>query len=135
MRVVWALLANHHGLEHRRALEDLITHSLPQLHSGCSPTASWGPKYPFPISPSGQEDGVDPGSDSWSLLGNWLPATSSPCVNPLPLNASRLPRLSPDNPYPLPRVQSSFLGSVQLLVSLNVGRFMSPSVITHLPGN
>ena len=104
-------------------------------HNDCSPTALWGPKHPFPISTSGQEDGVDPGSDSWPLLGNWLPATSSPYVNPLPLNASQLPRWSPDNPHPLPWVQSSFLGSVQLLGSLNLGRVMSPSVITHLPGN
>ena len=90
------------------------------------------PQVPLPL---GQEDGLDPGSASWPLLGNWLPATSSPCVSPFPLNASQLPRWCPDNPHPLPGVRSSFRGSAHLLESFSVGRIMSPSVITHLPGN
>lgn len=133
--LVCTLLVNHQGLKRRGGLEDLITHFLPQPHNDCSPTAPWGPKYPFPMSPFGQEDGLDPGSDSWPLLGNWLPATSSPCVSPFPLNASQLPRWCPDNPHPLPGVWSSFRGSAQLLESFSAGRIMSPSVITHLPGN
>ena len=64
--------------------------------------SSLGPKYSFPISPSKQEDWVDPVSDSWPLLGNWLPVTSPPCVNPFPLNASQLPIWSPDTPAPSP---------------------------------
>lgn len=58
-----------------------------------------------------------------------------PCVSPLPLNVSQLPIWSPDTPHPLPWVQSSFLGAVQPFGSLNLERVMSPSVITHLPGN
>lgn len=133
--LVCPLLVNYQGLKHGGGLEDLLTHFLPQPHNACSPTAPWGPKYPFPMSPFGQEDGLDPGSDSWPLLGNWLPATSSPCVSPFPLNASQLPRWCPDNPHPLPGVRSSFRGSAHLLESFSVGRIMSPSVITHLPGN
>jgi hypothetical protein len=115
-------------LEHKRALEGLSQQFFAQLHNNHSPAAH---KHPSPISPSGQEDETDPGSDSCSLLRNWFLVTSSPYVNPLPPNASQFSRWSPDTPHPFPWVQSSFPGSLQSLGSLILGRVMSPSVITY----
>lgn len=128
--LIWALPDDHAGLTQkglRRPHHDAL---MAQPHNNCSPEAPQSPENSTPGSPYGQEDKSDPGG-SWPPLRNWLLVTSSPYVNPLPLNASQLSRWSPDTPHPLPWVQSSFPGSAQLFGSLHLGRVMSPSVITH----